>query len=88
MSLTRTVSSHISLSSEHSMLVIQPQASFLPSVTKGAQKVMNRNSLQASLTSSCLSILNVMYIFLEGEEINIETFRKCRKGLTLSINYS
>ena len=37
----------------------------------GAQKIMNRNSLQASPTSYCLNILNVTYIFLIVKVINI-----------------
>lgn len=51
--------------------MVQIHTSLLPSAATGAQKIMNRNSLQASLTSYGLNILNIACIFLIVKIINI-----------------
>ena len=51
--------------------MVQLQTSFLPSLMTRAQKIMNRNRLQAFLTGYCLNSLNITYIFLIVKVITI-----------------
>ena len=64
--------------------MVQLQTSFLPSLMARAQKIMNRNRLQAFPPGYCLNTLNITYIFLIVKVINIvRHLTKCRKGLSL-----